>query len=148
MLDLWRWVPSIPTVNLAQQGFIMKQWKSLPYLQRSSMELWWNHGFEPRIPWAVFVLICCWKEFPMSAVNNRFELRCQWEQLLLLYYKVCRCFSRCYYISLTVEETGSLCYYFFSLCLLQIDDSNNVGNVLQTICERLGMHCPRFFDGV
>ena len=37
----------------------------------------------------VFVLICRLRESPLSAVTNRFELKCQLKQLLLLYYKIC-----------------------------------------------------------
>ena len=31
------------------------------------------------------------REFPLSAVANNFEWRCQLEQLLLLYFKICPC---------------------------------------------------------
>ena len=37
----------------------------------------------------MFVLICWLRLFLSSAVANRFELRCQLKQLLLLYYKIC-----------------------------------------------------------
>ena len=53
-LDLWRWVPCIPAVNLAQEGLIMKQWKTWPYFHQSSMELWWNHDFESQSRGSVF----------------------------------------------------------------------------------------------
>ena len=42
---------------------------------------------------AVFVLIYRLREFPLSAVTNRFELRRQSKQLLLLYCKICHCSS-------------------------------------------------------
>ena len=40
---------------------------------------------------AVFVLTYWSTEFPLSAVTNRFELRCQLKQLMLLYYRICPC---------------------------------------------------------
>ena len=40
---------------------------------------------------AMFVLNYWLKEFPLSAFSNRFELRCQLKQLLLLYYEICPC---------------------------------------------------------
>ena len=43
---------------------------------------------------AVFVLIYWLREFPLSAVTNRFELRCQLKQLISLYYKVYLCCLR------------------------------------------------------
>ena len=34
----------------------------------------------------------CWlREFPLSVFANRFELRCELKQLMLLYYKICPC---------------------------------------------------------
>ena len=38
-----------------------------------------------------FVLNFCLREFPLSAVANLFEFRCQQKQLLLLSYKICPC---------------------------------------------------------
>ncbi len=43
--DLWRWVLRY----LAQQGLIMKQFKTRPCNMHSSVDLRWNHGFEFRI---------------------------------------------------------------------------------------------------
>ena len=40
---------------------------------------------------AVFVLIYRLREFPLSAVANRFELRSQLKEPLLLYQKFCPC---------------------------------------------------------
>ena len=40
-----------------------------------------------------FVLNFCLKEFLLSAFANRFELRCEPKQLMLLYYKICPCYS-------------------------------------------------------
>ena len=39
----------------------------------------------------VFVLIYWLREFLLSAFTNRFELRCEPKQLMLLYYKICPC---------------------------------------------------------
>ena len=41
---------------------------------------------------AVFVLIYWLREFHLSAFANRFELRCEPKQLMLLYYKICPCY--------------------------------------------------------
>ena len=38
---------------------------------------------------ALFVLIYWLREFPLSAVANSFEQRCQLKQLLVLHYKIC-----------------------------------------------------------
>ena len=42
----------------------------------------------------VFALINWLREFPLSAVTNCFEMRCQLKQLLLLYYEGCPCSRR------------------------------------------------------
>ena len=47
-------------------------------------------GFEATFA-TVFVLIYWLREFPLSAVTNRFELRCQLKQLLLLSCKTFLC---------------------------------------------------------
>ena len=39
----------------------------------------------------LFVLVYCLREFLLSAFANRFELRCEPKQLMLLYYKICPC---------------------------------------------------------
>ena len=53
----------------------------------------------------MLVLNCWLRDFLLSAVANRFELRCKPKQLMLLYYKICPCLiillsliSRAYYI--------------------------------------------------
>ena len=43
---------------------------------------------------ASFVLNFCLRECLLSADANRFELRCEPKQLMLLYYKICPCFHR------------------------------------------------------
>ena len=40
---------------------------------------------------ALFVLNYWLREFPLSAIENRFESRCQQKQLMLLSYKICPC---------------------------------------------------------
>ena len=52
--------------------------QSLPY--------WFQGNFA-----AVFVLNYWLREFLLSAFANRFELRCEPKQLMLLYYKICPC---------------------------------------------------------
>ena len=37
-----------------------------------------------------FAVMFAWK-FLLSAIANRFELRCEPKQLMLLYYKICPC---------------------------------------------------------
>ena len=41
-------------------------------------------GFRATVK-AMFVLICLLREFPLSAIANCFELKCQLKQILLLY---------------------------------------------------------------
>ena len=45
-VDLWQWVPCIPVVNLAQQGLIIKQWKTWPHFLQSWLRI--------SIPWECF----------------------------------------------------------------------------------------------
>ena len=40
----------------------------------------------------MFVLNYWLREFLLSAFVNRFELRCETKQLMLLYYKMCPCY--------------------------------------------------------
>ena len=40
---------------------------------------------------APFVFNFCLREFLLSALVNRFELRCEPKRLMLLYYKICPC---------------------------------------------------------
>ena len=54
--------------------------KSLPY--------WFLGNFA-----AMFVLNYWLREFPLSAIANRFEWRCEPKQLMLLYYKICPCYE-------------------------------------------------------
>ena len=61
----------------------------------------------------MFVLIYWFREFHLSAVINRFELRCQLKPLLLLYYKIWPC---CFQID--VKNCFST-YDTFSVTLLQ-----------------------------
>ena len=58
----------------------LAQGESLPYWFRGNLA-------------AMFVLIYRLSEFPLSAFTNRFELRCQLKQLLLLYYKISGCLT-------------------------------------------------------
>ena len=59
--------------------------KNLPSVTPSeSFPYWFQGNFA-----AQFVLIYCLREFLLSAFVNRFELRCESKQLMLLYYKIC-----------------------------------------------------------
>ena len=44
---------------------------------------------------ALLVLNYCLREFLLSAFANRFELRCESKQLMLLYYKISPCYDVC-----------------------------------------------------
>ena len=58
--------------------------------RRDNLSLVCRTGFGAAFA-AVFVLIYWFREFPLSAVADRFELRCQLKQLLLLFRKIFPC---------------------------------------------------------
>ena len=65
----------------------LKDLPSLPLLPPSeSLPHWFQDNFA-----AMFVLNYWLRDFPLYAVTNRFELRCEPKQLMLLYYKICLC---------------------------------------------------------
>ena len=63
---------------------------------------------------AFFVLNYWLGEFILPAIANRFELRCEPKQLMLLYYKICPCYweavqvkvlcVKCYFLILSTES--------------------------------------------
>ena len=63
-------------------------------------------GFGPTFS-AVFVLIHWLREFPLSAVTYGFELRCQLESLLPLYYKISPCWA---FLTVFIVTTSILCF--------------------------------------
>ena len=69
------------------------RYKHIPSLENlpspapnESLPYWFQGNFV-----ASFVLNFCLREFLLSADANRFELRCEPKQLMLLYYKICPC---------------------------------------------------------
>ena len=62
--------------------------KNLPSpAPNESLPYWFQGNFA-----ASFVFNFCLREFLLSALVNRFELRCEPKRLMLLYYKICPCF--------------------------------------------------------
>ena len=64
---------------------------------------------------ASFVFNFCLREFLLSALVNRFELRCEPKRLMLLYYKICPC---CY------NSNKSLWYFRMSVSRKMDKESN------------------------
>ena len=61
--------------------------KNLPSpAPNESLPYWFQGNFA-----ASFVFNFCLREFLLSALVNRFELRCEPKRLMLLYYKICPC---------------------------------------------------------
>ena len=61
--------------------------KNLPSpAPNESSPYWFQGNFA-----ASFVFNFCLREFLLSALVNRFELRCEPKRLMLLYYKICPC---------------------------------------------------------
>ena len=61
--------------------------KNLPSpAPNESLPYWFQGNFA-----ALFVLIYGLRGFLLSAFANRFELRCEPQRLMLLYYKICPC---------------------------------------------------------
>ena len=61
--------------------------KNQPSLAPSEgLPYWFQGNFA-----AMFVLNCWLRGFPLFAVANRFELKCETKQLMLFYYKICPC---------------------------------------------------------
>ena len=61
--------------------------KNLPSpAPNESLPYWFQGNFA-----ASFVFSFCLREFLLSAIANRFELRCEPKRLMLLYYKICPC---------------------------------------------------------
>ena len=59
--------------------------KNLPLpVPNESLPYWFQVNFA-----ASFVLNFFWREFLLSALANRFELSCEPQRLMLLYYKIC-----------------------------------------------------------
>ena len=70
--------------------------KNLPSpAPNESSSYWFQGNFA-----ASFVLNFCLREFLLSAFANRFELWCQPKRLMLLYYKICPCWT---------EHDGEVC---------------------------------------
>ena len=74
---------------------IFFRYKHIPSLKNlpspapnESLPSWFQGNFA-----ASFVLNFCLREFLLSEDANRFELRCEIKQLMLLYYKICPCSS-------------------------------------------------------
>ena len=61
--------------------------KNVPSPAPNKSSLYW---FQSNFT-ASFVLNFCLREFLLSEIANRFELRCEPKQLMLLYYKICPC---------------------------------------------------------
>ena len=77
---------------------IFFRYKHIPSLKNlpspapnESLPYWFQGNFA-----ASFVFNFCLREFLLSAFANRFELRCEPKRLILLYYKICPCFSYAY----------------------------------------------------
>ena len=64
--------------------------RNLPSAAPSESQPYWFQGNFA----AVFVLNYWLREFLLSAFANRFELRCEPKQLIVLYYKICPCSFR------------------------------------------------------
>ena len=63
--------------------------KNLPSpAPNESLPYWFQGNFA-----ASFVLNFCLREFHLSAFANRFELRCEPKRRMLLYYKICPCWT-------------------------------------------------------
>ena len=74
--------------------------KNLPSAAPSeSCPFWFQGNFA-----ALFILIYCLREFLLSAFVNRFEMRCQPKQLMLLYYKICPCSSKYIEVSFDLDS--------------------------------------------
>ena len=54
-----------------------------------SLSYWFQGNLAP-----MFVLNYWLREFILSVFANRFELKCEPRQLMILYYKICPCYSR------------------------------------------------------
>ena len=74
---------------------IFFRYKHIPSLKNlpspapnESSSYWFQGNFA-----ASFVFNFCLRAFLLSAFANRFELRCEPKRLMLLYYKICPCFS-------------------------------------------------------
>ena len=74
---------------------IFFRYKHIPSLKNrpspapnESLPYWFQGNFA-----ASFLLNFCLIEFLLSADANHFELMCEPKQLMLLYYKICPCFS-------------------------------------------------------
>ena len=90
----------------------------------------WPTGFGTTFA-SVFVLTYWLRKFPLSAVANRFELRCQSKQHLLLYYKICPCNPEVarniiinysiflFFISPITKPIPSFCFIYKSLIISQ-----------------------------
>ena len=61
--------------------------KNLPSPAPNESLPYWFHGNFA----ASFVFNFCLREFLLSALVNRFELRCEPKRLMLLYFKICPC---------------------------------------------------------
>ena len=77
--------------------------KNLPSpAPNESLPYWFQGNFA-----ASFVFNFCLREFLLSALVNRFELRCEPKRLMLLYYKICPCLFK-YTLSENVYAFGRL----------------------------------------
>ena len=86
--------------HIARSVYLSAENESLSYYFRATVA-------------AMFVMIHWLREFPLSAVTNRFELRCELKQRLLLYYKsvlVHRLLYKCVIITqVELEFVGKPC---------------------------------------
>ena len=93
----------------------MPSLKTLPSPAPNESSAYWFQGNFA----ASFVFNFCLREFLLSALVNRFELRCEPKRLMLLYYKICPCctdelwFCRMLLLRLLLAFIKKLCFYHF-----------------------------------
>ena len=93
-LNKGRFCNTISSVALVHTSIFFR-YKHIPSLRNlpspapnESLPYWFQGNFA-----ASFVFNFCFREFLLSAFANRFELRCEPKRLMLLYYKICPCYS-------------------------------------------------------
>ena len=82
------------------------RYKHIPSLKKlpspapnESLPYWFPGNFA-----ASFVFNFCLREFLLSTFANRFELRCEPKRLMILYYKICPCFSNQHFVKARHRE--------------------------------------------